>query len=80
MRCMNDEQIEHLAANADGHRMSRMGQHLHACESCRARFEAAKADLSLAEELRELRESREKIARLVNADLNSVRENGRHHE
>jgi len=74
MRCLTDEQIEQLAvAPANATAAAAQRNHVTACAACRQRLKTAIDDRTLANDVRELRESREKVAPLIPADPTTLR-------
>jgi hypothetical protein len=66
-RCLTNEQVEEMAV-AGGQVSASIDRHLAGCEKCRARISAATEDEQLVGQLRELRDSRARIAHLIPAD------------
>lgn len=61
MRCLTDEQIDQLLRDPNGGGAGRHLAHIHRCVSCRRRLDAARADVELIEQIRELQRSRSMV-------------------
>ncbi len=61
MRCLTDQQLERLAAAPDDAAPAPQQTHLRQCATCRQKLEQTRADAALIDDIRDLREHREKI-------------------
>lgn len=61
MRCLNNEQLERLAAAPDDTANTSPLAHTRGCEACRRKLERVRTDATLVADIRELRERRAKV-------------------
>lgn len=61
MRCLSDEQLERVVTMLDDPACPPPTGHLQQCDACRRRLEQMQADVTLINDIRELRESRQDI-------------------
>ncbi len=61
MQCLNNEQLERLAAAPDDTANIGSLAHTRDCEACRRKLERIRTDATLVADIRELREHRAKV-------------------
>lgn len=71
VRCLTDDQIEQFAG-AGCSLPAKIARHLDTCEKCRKRLQEATSDEEVVRQLRELRESRARIAHLIPDDPTTI--------